>query len=544
MESDADQKIVDLLRRADLDSLRTLAGPSVVKAVRSQFSTDLERELAEVVSLRYGNGLLSNKDIRKIILETCNSAEVDKLCEELDIRARSVVDQHIALFQYFNTYTPEKSKRLVDFLGLSPKFYLHPEYDDRAPAELIVVGYGESLSAKSYLHSYQKRIKDQVVKRLENESERFLVQMPTGAGKTYTALEAIVDVMRKPEHNKYIVWLVDSNELCEQSLRVFKDLWRLKGDAPTYVFRLFEKFEPRFSENTEKGVVFAGFDKVYSVLNNSQHHLYRDVWSLIERTGVLIVDEAHSAVAQTRQVCVDAFLYRSTANVFGLTATPARNAPEETEELSKLFSKQLITINDDNGREVDDPVGYLKNNGYLAEIDGQPLESGVEVKDSNENRILVALASDEGRNSRILEQIELANDAREPTLVFACTKEHVFALRVLCKGRQIPVEYITGDVRQASRNDILDRFRRGEFFILLNLDILATGIDVPNVKKLIITRPISSRIQYSQILGRALRGPKNGGNSKNTVINVRDNLDSFPDAGTMFTWFKAEYCSQ
>jgi superfamily II DNA or RNA helicase len=69
------------------------------------------------------------------------------------------------------------------------------------------------------------------------------------------------------------------------------------------------------------------------------------------------------------------------------------------------------------------------------------------------------------------------------------------------------------------------------------------GIDVPNVQKLIITRPIASRIQYSQILGRALRGPRNGGNAKNTVVNVRDNLKNYPEANMLYEWFAQEYCS-
>ena len=53
--------------------------------------------------------------------------------------------------------------------------------------------------------------------------------MPTGSGKTYTALEVAVDLFRYPRNNRFVVWLVDSNELAEQAFETFSDLWRLKA---------------------------------------------------------------------------------------------------------------------------------------------------------------------------------------------------------------------------------------------------------------------------------------------------------------------------
>jgi superfamily II DNA or RNA helicase len=58
---------------------------------------------------------------------------------------------------------------------------------------------------------------------------------------------------------------------------------------------------------------------------------------------------------------------------------------------------------------------------------------------------------------------------------------------------------------------------------------------------LIITRPVGSAILYSQILGRALRGPKNGGNSKNTVVNIHDNLANFATASHVYQSFKTTF---
>ena len=535
-------RIVSLLRQVDIDTLRSLAGKTVVNAVRLSFQTNVESELAEVVFLRYGFGLLADKRIRKSILDTLKAEEISILCERVGVTATKNIQKHLGVQSYFEYFTPEKSKALADFLGVDSRFYLYPSYDTRADVETVEVGYGETLEAKPFLHPYQKRVKDQLVQKLGADGARFIVQMPTGAGKTYTALEAIVDVARKPWQNKFIVWLVDSNELCEQALTSFRDLWRLKGDQPNHIFRLFADFEPDF-RNYRRGVVFAGFAKLYSVLSNPSHKLYESVSYVVSNCTLLVVDEAHASVAETRDQCISAFMNRSISDIVGLTATPARTNSAETEALSRLYTGQLITLIDEQGKKIPDPIGFLQQEGYLASVNIEPLETGASCQEGSEAKLLDFLAADEVRNARIVEQIVLAHEAREPTVVFGCTKEHVFALRVLCKAKKIPAEHITGEVLQAERIKILDRFRRGEFFILLNLDILSTGIDVPNVKKLIITRPIASRIQYSQILGRALRGPKNGGNPANTIINIKDNLTNYPGANTLYEWFAQEYQS-
>ena len=60
--------------------------------------------------------------------------------------------------------------------------------------------------------------------------------------------------------------------------------------------------------------------------------------------------------------------------------------------------------------------------------------------------------------------------------------------------------------------------------ILINFGVLTTGFDAPQINTVIIARPTFSIVLYSQMVGRALRGPKNGGNKKNKLITLKDNL--------------------
>lgn len=129
----------------------------------------------------------------------------------------------------------------------------------------------------------------------------------------------------------------------------------------------------------------------------------------------------------------------------------------------------------------------------------------------------------------------------EKTIVFACTKDHVIALVALLRFENISVGFIIGETSSSQRSLYLNQFKEGELFVLINHEILATGIDLPNVNKLIITRPIGSSVLYRQIMGRALRGPKNGGNEQNTIINVKDNMMNYLSLDLIYEGFAQQF---
>ena len=82
-----------------------------------------------------------------------------------------------------------------------------------------------------------------------------------------------------------------------------------------------------------------------------------------------------------------------------------------------------------------------------------------------------------------------------------------------------------GETPNTKRKDYLERFgdENDDLSILINFDILATGIDVPGLNSIMILRNIQSAIIALQILGRAMRGKLNGGNKENTIFLTKDN---------------------
>ncbi len=542
--------LLKILTRIDLPTLHKLVGVVILNAIKSVNKGEDETELSKILILKFDKLILNEKEIREAIINSLNKDEIKILGSHCKLKNNggSIYSKTIEFFS--KGYNVSKSRILADFLDLDSSYYFENIVDTRSEKELITANYGEQVNILSYLHPYQKRVKDEVMYRLIQKNEKsFFVQMPTGAGKTLTALECVVDLLRKPnpltetkkpQKNKYIVWIVDTNELAEQAFQSFVKLWKLRGDRNLNAFRLFKNFNPCFSKE-DGGIVFTGFDKFYSIIKNSNSNQFDSLKYLIANTEMLIVDEAHHSLAETYNACIGSFKNTPYIKILGLSATPGTGDTETTAKLVEMYSSDKISIRDDEWKPIRDAIQYLQNEEYLAKLTTKILETGVSASESNESRILIELASNSERNERIIEQIKLANDAKESTVVFACSLDHVYAILILCRAYGIEANFIIGAVEQAERLSVINSFKKKDYFILINLEILSTGIDLPNIDKVIITRPIGSPNLVSQILGRALRGVKNGGNSNNTIINLKDNLLNFPSASYLYDYFEGAW---
>ena len=533
-----EQQEILVLRRIGLEGLSKHCGQLILNAIKSVYNTDLDKELAKILLLRNQKETFNDREVRLDILDTLSEVEVSELCHKSKIFYNDYVDGLQKLQKYYDKrYDVKKSAVFVDFFGLNKEYCKTETIDRRNSCEKVDLEYGEPIKLKSYLHPYQKRIKDTILQRLSQPGDRVMAQMPTGSGKTFTSLEAVVDLLRSPFQKKYAVWIVNTNELTEQALDSFKYVWKLKGDRPLNIYRLFKDFEPELVDEGG-GMIFTSFPKFHAILSNTSHPYHSRLWEIISNTEILIIDEAHRSVADTYGQCIEAFMNGGGAKILGLTATPGRNCFEESHKLSEMFFSNLVNITDDKNIPIPDVVKYLQNQNYLAEIEDKELETNIDIAwATDEKKILATLAGNASRNKKILDQIILANDSNESTIVFACTKDHVLALHILCQGQGIESRFITGDISQVERINILDDFRCEKYYILINQEMLSTGIDLPNTNKLIISRPITSIILYSQILGRALRGPLNGGNSKNTIINIADNIRNYPSESFIYKSF-------
>ena len=111
------------------------------------------------------------------------------------------------------------------------------------------------------------------------------------------------------------------------------------------------------------------------------------------------------------------------------------------------------------------------------------------------------------------------------TIIFAESKAHAIALSLYLKVNEIENGLIVGETPNINRKKLLKRLgdKKDPLNVIVNERILQTGIDVPGLNSIIILTKIESPNTALQILGRAMRGPKNGGNKNNSIYVTQTN---------------------
>ena len=100
---------------------------------------------------------------------------------------------------------------------------------------------------------------------------------------------------------------------------------------------------------------------------------------------------------------------------------------------------------------------------------------------------------------------------------------------------------ITGETFSNDRRKAVEDFSNNDLEVLVNFNIFSTGFDDPLIDCVIIARPTFSVVLYSQMVGRGLRGPRNGGTESCLLINVVDNILNLPDIEHACNYFDADW---
>jgi superfamily II DNA or RNA helicase len=184
----------------------------------------------------------------------------------------------------------------------------------------------------------------------------------------------------------------------------------------------------------------------------------------------------------------------------------------------------------------EDPVRYLIESGYLAEphfqllnmkpgltlteADQASLAEAFEVSDS----LLERLGSDPLRNLKIVQAVEGLLQEHSRIIVFAPSVKSAQAISAILNAQGHSAFWVSGETRAVERSQIINSFRSSKAtpMVLCNFGVLTTGFDAPRTSAAVIARPTMSLVLYSQMVGRATRGPKAGGNATAVVVTVVD----------------------
>lgn len=437
-----------------------------------------------------------------------------------------------------------EARRFVDELGFPEEFAAAAE--SKRDSELMVGGP----IRLPKLHDFQEEVVEGLRALIQKGSgrRRAVVSLPTGGGKTRATVEAAVSLVLAPAvGRRSVLWIAQTDELCEQAVQAFRQVWVNLGAQSTdlRVIRLWGGHKnPARSDANQPVVVIASIQTLNSRVG-------QDGLEWMCEPGLVVVDECHHAITKSytgvlRWLDAEAPRPGTTPGdeppVIGLSATPFRGSRDDDESLrlAKRFDQTWLPRNQENLYE------RLLEGGILARAVHEPLTTkatipadllqGLEAKDDDldslqiENALEVInriLAQNEDRNRQLIDTIVWSEE--KSILCFANSVDHAEELAARLCIRGIPAAAISGQTPRSARRYFLSAFHEGKVRVLCNHSVLSTGFDAPKTDMLLISRQVLSPVRYMQMVGRGLRGEKNGGTPECRIITVMDNLGRFRD---------------
>ncbi|TKK85799.1 DEAD/DEAH box helicase [Herbidospora galbida] len=421
------------------------------------------------------------------------------------------------------------SVRIVNDLGF-PGDYAGSRQETLPPLEKI-----PGPTAFPRLHDYQERLARKTVDLLTKyDAPRAMLCLPTGAGKTRVAAEAVIRVIRERGlGGRPVLWIAQNWELCEQAVQSWSFVWGKVGPGEQLVInRLWASHEAAPSRDTAQLVV-ATDAKLAACLDKDEYSWLRD-------PALVIVDEAHVSITKeyTQILRSLGLTARETSRpLLGLTATPFRGKNEaETNRLVERYGGNRLDM---GVFESDDPYAELQELGVLAQVDHRQL-TGMTITLSEEDLRQVTafdgarlpssveekLGRDIERNEMLIREIKaLPEDS--PILLFATSVNHAKLMAAQLNDMNISAASIDSATPMADRRNLIEKFRSRQIRVIANYSVLAQGFDAPATEVVIVSRPTFSPNVYQQMIGRGLRGPKNGGKDTCLILDVADNIINY-----------------
>ena len=392
----------------------------------------------------------------------------------------------------------------------------------------------DSAAPDQEMHYYQRDVIYDITDHLTHGNRRCLLHMPTGSGKTWTAMRIISSKFLQHEPT-IIIWLAYSEELCEQAIDAFKTVWSRMGDREISIIRFYKKHRLDILECTSHGndcLVVAGIDKIISA--EKAHG--RLLATLADRVSLVVMDEAHQAVAPVYRSILEQILEKRPDSIdfLGLSATPGRttHGSEDPEELSKFFGYKKATLRTKGKKN---PVQYLIEEGYQAcpnvkviQADGRLTSEDLRRIERNRDipkDILGKIGKDTRRMVKVVGQVvDLIESGHKRIIMFAPSVDNSRDVSLILSAKGHRSFHIDANTTTEDRQGSIDMYRSDmtEPIVMCNYGVLTTGFDAPSTSAAVIARPTKSRVLYNQMVGRAMRGKRVRGNEKCEIRVLTD----------------------
>lgn len=370
---------------------------------------------------------------------------------------------------------------------------------------------------KIAIQNVVQKLTQDVSGKMRGASRSALLVMATGTGKTRTAI-SFVDIMVRSNWAKRVLFLADRNALVTQAKRSF------------------EKLLPNLSsidltkENEDKNtrLVFSTYPTIMNKIDGIKSQDER--FYTIGHFDLIIVDEAHRSVYQKYRAIFEYF----DSILLGLTATPKDDTDHDTYD---LFDEeyQVPTYNYDLDEAINDQYlkpfnGKVKNLGFIErgvkyeelsdidkikyeetfrdEVGNMPLE--IDASAIN-NWLFNSDTIDKVFHHLMKEGIKVAGgDKIGKTIIFA--RSHTHAQYIEKRFNKLYPHFGNKFLRiidnyEKYAQDLIDDFSLPDKLpqIAVSVDMLDTGIDIPEIVNLVLFKPVYSKSKFWQMIGRGTR---------------------------------------
>lgn len=413
------------------------------------------------------------------------------------------------------------------------------------------------------LRYYQQEAIRETETRIAQGQRDILLAMATGTGKTKTCI-ALIYRLLKAQRFRRILFLVDRSALGEQAANAFKDtrMERLQTFADTFGIKELDVQAP----DADTAVHIA---TVQGMMRRVLFPAEGVAPPTVDQYDCIVIDECHRGYTLDREMSdtelsfrgFDDYIskYRRVLDYFdavkiGLTATPALHTTEIFGPPAYSYSYREAVV---DGYLVDyEPPIQIHTqltehgmtwkvgeevkvyNAQLSQIDLFKAPDEITLKVEDFNRKVITWPFNEAVCSYLAQEIDPGG--RRKTLIFCVSSDHadmvVDVFKAALEAQYGSVEddaviKITGNADKPL--ELIRRFKNERLpNVAVTVDLLTTGVDVPEICNLVFLRQVNSRILFDQMLGRATRLCEFDGEAKDT-FRVFDAVRIFEAIGNM-----------
>lgn len=438
------------------------------------------------------------------------------------------------------------------------------------------------------LRIYQAEALQKTEEALADGKRNMLLAMATGTGKTFTTVSQIYRLLESKQYRR-ILFLVDRRALAVQAVREFASFATPKGNKFNQEYEVYHQkfrredydndqpFDPKIlpesyltKPDATKTFVYVStiqrmtinlFGHEYAFSQNTSDPDYEDDTDKLDipihAFDLIIADECHRGYTASETGIWRKVLNHFDAVKIGLTATPAAHTLALFKEVVYRYSTDQAILDgylvDYEAVKINSNVrmngAFLKEGEQVGVVD---TDTGQQVFDELEDERQFSTEDIEKKitapqsNRRIIEEIAKYASVHEKEygrlpkiLIFAQNDlphtSHADQLVQICrevfgKGDDY-VQKITGSSSVDRPIQKIREFRnRPKPGIVVTVDMLSTGVDIPALEFVVFLRPVKSRILWVQMLGRGTRLCTKINKEKFVVFDCFD--------GTLFEYFK------